>query len=99
MEFWEYNSKNKHHLDNIYQKNHLTIKYSGVALSKWSEIKHGVSQVSIIRPVLFLLYISDLPKIINNESIFTLFVKDTSIWFTLSKPTDFNIYTHKVFEI
>jgi hypothetical protein len=81
------------------KNNHLTINCSGVALSKWSEIKHGVSQVSIIRPVVFLLHISDLPTIINNESILTLFVKDTSIWFTLSKPTDFNIHTHKVFEI
>jgi len=50
--------------------------------STWEEIKHGVLQVSILGPLLFLFAINDLPKAISDKSIPILFADDTSILIT-----------------
>jgi hypothetical protein len=49
------------------------------AVSDWAMIKHGVPQGSVLGPTLFLLYINDLPTVINKKAIPVLFVDDTSI--------------------
>jgi len=59
--------------------------------SKWSETKHDVPHGSILRPLLFLSYTNDLPKIINNEHIPILFADDTSVQFTRPNPVYFNM--------
>ena len=50
--------------------------------STWEEIKHGVLQGSILGPLLFLLYVNDLPKAIKDKSLPILFADDTSILIT-----------------
>ena len=67
--------------------------------SKWGEITHGVPQGSILGPLLFLLYINDLPQITNdNKSKIVLFADDTSIIITNPNFTDFENSVNKIFQ-
>ena len=58
----------------IYNKTH---HYS--TLSNQTLIKNGVKQGSILDPLLFLLYINDLPHFVNNKYISMLFAGDTNV--------------------
>ena len=68
--------------------------------SKWGEITHGVHQGSILGPLLFLLYLNDLPQITNDTNSKTvLFADDTSIIIiTNPKFTDFVNSVNKIFQ-
>jgi hypothetical protein len=76
-------------------ESHLTGRYQRVALGNitfnWKKIKCGVPQGSILGPLFFLIYINDLPKIINKDNNMVLFADDTSIIITDTNKQDFNI--------
>jgi hypothetical protein len=57
----------------------------------WEEIKHRVPQGSILGPLLFLFYISDLPKAINDKSIPILLADNTNILITSPNKNYFQI--------
>ena len=55
-------------------------------LSAWSKVEQGL----VFGPLLFLMFINDLPKFINDKSVPTLFADDTSI--LLPHPNPLAIY-------
>jgi protein associated with RNAse G/E len=66
--------------------------------SRWEVIKCGVPQGSILGPLFFLIYVNDLPTIVNKDNNMVLFADDTSIIITDSNRWDFNINANQMFE-
>ena len=73
--FWSYLSGRKQH-----------VSVAG-NLSETLEISCGVPQGSVLGPLLFLLYINDLPNI-SKKLTFFLFVDDTNIYYESSSVLD-----------
>ena len=76
--------------ENYLEKCKQTVFLNGQT-SEWKEINSGVPQGSELGPLLFLIYINDLPDGIT--SICKLFADDTSIF---SKVLDVNESTKKL---
>jgi hypothetical protein len=57
--------------------------------SKWGIIKHGIPRGLILRPLLFLIYINDLPPTINTLSEPIIFADDTSVITSSKNCVDF----------
>jgi len=87
------------YLQGRYQKVVLN-NYSSHSSSKWDEVTHGVPQGSILGPLLFLLYVNDLPQVSNGNSKIVLFADDTSVIITNPDPhklgDDFNKMTQDI---
>ena len=67
-------------------------------VSNWARENCGVPQGSILGPLLFLIYMNDLPKIINKTSAPIIFADDTNILFTHSNPIDLSKNINTVFK-
>jgi hypothetical protein len=71
------------YLRNRYQKVQISNWYcNSHTVSIWTKIKYGVPQGSILGPLLFLVYINDLPKAVEHKAVPILFADDTIILFT-----------------
>jgi hypothetical protein len=79
-------------------KSYLTERYQRVAIkdktntlnySNWELVRHGVWQSSILGPLLFLIYINDLPTVRAKNAKLVLYVDDTSLIITNPSPIEF----------
>jgi hypothetical protein len=89
---------------NALVKSYLKDRYQRVLInnwhfhSNWGSVNNGVPQGLILGPLLFLLYINDLPNIIISKCKLVLFADDTSIIITNSIPADFENNIIKIFK-
>ena len=60
---------------------------------EWKSIKQGVSQGSVLGPLLLVTYINDLPQTINTLANTILFTDDTSM---IEKSTESCEFLHSV---
>ena len=70
-----------------------TLRYNennNITTSTWAKVECGVPQGSVLGPLLFLIFINDLPKFVRDKSVPILFADDTSIILSHSNPTDYN---------
>jgi hypothetical protein len=93
MEFYGITGKTyqliKSYLSDRYQRviidNNISTKY----YSDWEVVCKDVPQGSILGPLLFLIYINDLPCILKDAGNPTLFADDTSIVYSYPSPIKF----------
>ena len=87
----------KSYLQGRYQRVVLN-NHSSSSCSNWGKITHGVPQGSLLGPLLFLLYINDLPQITNGNSKIVLFADDTSMIITNTNPSNFEKGVNKIIQ-
>lgn len=67
--------------------------------SSWKSVTSGIPQGSVLGPLLFVLYINDLPLAINNESTPYLFADDTKVFHEIKTNNDCRSFQEDIFSL
>ena len=86
------------YLTNRYQRVKIKDTHTINYCSEWDNVRQGVLQGSVLGPLLFLLYINEMPETINDISSPVLFADDTNIICTHQDIKVFNDEIEIVFQ-